>query len=503
MDSSEPVHRPGEKVWTTLLTTAHSLWTPLWTTTAIPRPSCSRPATMPCTRCGQKKVLKDLAIDQPPVRHPDATSREVLRLAVPAFLALVAEPAFLLADSAIVGRLGTVPLAGLGIASAALATAAGIFVFLAYGTTASVSRRAGAGDARAAFGLGVDGVWLALVLGVASGTVLLVAAPWVAGAFGASGGATEQAVTYLRVSAFGVPGMLTVLAATGVLRGLQDTRTPLAVAVAGFSLNIVLNVVLVFGLDLGIAGSALGTVVAQTLMGAALVAVVVRGGRRHGAPLRAHPLRVLAAARDGVPLLVRTLALRAVLLLTTWAAASGGDVTLASYQVSATVWTFLVFALDALAIAAQALTGHALGAGDVARARALTALMLRWGFVGGALFGAVVVLVHRVLPPLFTADADVQASLAGALIVVGLQQPLSGYVFVLDGVLIGAGDGRWLARAALAQLVVYVPVVLAVRAGSGSASALWWGFGVFMLVRGVLLGWRARGPQWAVVGASR
>jgi putative MATE family efflux protein len=443
------------------------------------------------------------AIDQQPVRHPDATSREVLRLAVPAFLALVAEPAFLLADSAIVGRLGTVQLAGLGVASAALATAAGVFVFLAYGTTASVSRRAGAGDQRGALGLGVDGVWLALVLGAATGVVLLAGAGPVTGAFGASGAATEQALTYLRVSAFGVPAMLVVLAATGVLRGLQDTRTPLAVAVAGFSLNIVLNVVLVFGLELGIAGSALGTVIAQNLMASALVAVVVRGGRRHGSSLRPHPLRVLAAARDGVPLLLRTLALRAVLLLTTWAAASGGDVTLASYQVSATIWTFLVFALDALAIAAQALTGHALGAADAARARALTALMLRWGVMGGVVLGMAVMVLHRVLAPLFSTDAAVQGSLAGALLVVGLQQPLSGFVFVLDGVLIGAGDGRWLAGAALAQLVVYLPVVLAVRAGSVSASGLWWGFGVFMLVRAVMLAWRARGPQWAVVGASR
>jgi putative MATE family efflux protein len=458
---------------------------------------------MRCTTCGQKKLRQNLAIDQSPVRHPDATSREVLRLAVPAFLALVAEPAFLLADSAIVGRLGTVPLAGLGVASAALSTAAGIFVFLAYGTTASVSRRAGAGDQRGALGLGVDGVWLALVLGVASGLVLLAGAAGVVGAFGASGAATEQALSYLRVSAFGVPGMLVVLAATGVLRGLQDTRTPLVVAVGGFSLNIALNVVLVFGLHLGIAGSALGTVVAQNLMAAALVTVVVRGARRHRSSLRPHPLRVLAAARDGVPLLVRTLALRAVLLLTTWAAASGGDVTLASYQVSATIWTFLVFALDALAIAAQALTGHALGAADAGRARALTALMLRWGVVAGVALGAGVMVLHRVLPALFSADAGVQASLAGALLVVGVQQPLSGFVFVLDGVLIGAGDGRWLAGAALAQLVVYVPVVLAVGAGQLPASGLWWGFGVFMLVRGLMLGWRARGPQWAVVGASR
>ncbi len=427
---------------------------------------------------------------------------------MPAFLALVAEPAFLLADSAIVGRLGTVPLAGLGVAAAALSTAAGIFVFLAYGTTAAVARRAGAGDLPAALRLGVDGVWLAVLIGLASAALLGAFAGPIAGVFGASGAATEQAVTYLRISALGVPGMLVVLASTGVLRGLQDTRTPLAVAVAGFSTNIVLNILFVFGLDLGIAGSALGTVLAQTAMAAALLTVVVRGIRRHhalgvAAALRPHPTRVLGAARDGLPLLVRTLALRAVLLLTTWAAASGGDVTLAAYQVSGTIWTFLVFALDALAIAGQSLTGHALGAGDVARARSLTALMLRWGVLGGAALGAVVVAAHRVLPALFTADPQVAAAIAGALVVVGLQQPLSGFVFVLDGVLIGAGDGRWLAGAAVVQLAVYLPVVLAVRAGGVSSSGLWWGFGVFMAVRGLALAWRARGESWAVVGATR
>jgi putative MATE family efflux protein len=486
-----------------LLTNAHSLWAVLWTTRATDETACSRPARTSCTRCGRKKLSRNLAIESTPERHPDATSREVLRLAVPAFLALVAEPAFLLADSAIVGRLGTVPLAGLGVAAAALATAAGIFVFLAYGTTASVARRAGAGDLPGALSLGVDGVWLALVIGAVTGALLLVFAGPVAGVFGASGAATQQAVTYLRVSALGVPGMLVVLAATGVLRGLQDTRTPLVVAVFGFSLNIGLNVLFVFGLDLGIGGSALGTVIAQSLMAVALGGVVVRGVRRHHASLRAHPLRVLAAGRDGVPLLVRTLGLRAVLLLTTWAAASGGDVTLAAYQVSGTVWTFMVFALDALAIAAQALTGHALGAGDVARARSLTVLMLRWGVLSGVLLGGLVMVAHRVLPPLFTTDPLVRSSLAGALLVVGLQQPLSGFVFVLDGVLIGAGDGRWLAGAALFQLVVYLPVVLAVRSGGLTASGLWWGFGVFMLVRGLVLGWRARGDAWAVVGATR
>jgi Na+-driven multidrug efflux pump len=214
-------------------------------------------------------------------------------------------------------------------------------------------------------------------------------------------------------------------------------------------------------------------------------------------------LRVLAAARLGVPLLLRTLALRGVLLLTTWAAAAGGDVPLAAYQVSSTVWTFLAFALDALAIAAQALTGRALGAGDVPQARALTALMVRWGLLGGVVLAAVVLATARLLPAAFSADPAVRAALTGALVVVALQQPLAGLVFVLDGVLIGAGDGRWLAGAQVLLLVAYLPIALVVRQAEASAALLWCGFAVFMALRGLALSWRARGTAWAVVGAAR
>jgi putative MATE family efflux protein len=437
--------------------------------------------------------------------------REVLRLAVPAFVALVAEPAFLLADAAIVGRLGTAPLAGLGVASAALAAAAGIFVFLAYGTTGVVARLTGAGDRHGALLAGLDGVWLALLLGLATGGALLALAGQVTDAFGASIAASGAATTYLRVSALGLPAMLVMMAATGVLRGLQDTRTPLVVALVGFTANIGLNALFVLGLGWGIAGSAVGTVIAQSGMAVALVTVVIRGIRATGrtdewhgpARLRPHPMRVLAAARLGVPLLVRTLALRGVLLLTTWAAAAGGDVPLAAYQVSSTVWTLLTFALDALAIAAQALTGRALGAGDAAGARELTALMVRWGIAGGVVLGVLVLAAAPVLPAAFSSDPAVRAALTGALVVVALQQPMSGLVFVLDGVLIGAGDGRWLAGAQLLMLLAYVPVALVVRTQEVSAAGLWGGFALFMALRGLALSWRARGEAWAVVGAHR
>ncbi|MDP9219650.1 MAG: MATE family efflux transporter [Actinomycetota bacterium] len=429
--------------------------------------------------------------------------REVLRLAVPAFVTLVAEPVFLLADAVVVGHLGTVPLAALGVAAAVLGALANVFVFLAYGTTGAVARRLGAGDHRGALALGVDGLWLALVLGVLAGLAMLLLARDLASWLGADGGVLGPATTYLRISSISLPAMLVNLASTGVLRGLQDTRTPLVVALIGFPVNVVLNVTLVYGAGLGIAGSAWGTALAQLGMAIALMSVVVRLARRDGAPLSAHPTRVLGAARDGLPLLLRTLSLRAVLLMTTWVAASLGVVSLAAYQVSSTVWTTLTFMLDALAIAGQALTGRYLGAGDVAGARAATRLMLWWGLGGGAVCAVGLVALHRVLPLAFTTDAHVRAALAGALIVVAIGQPLSGWVFVLDGVLIGAGDARWLAVMQLVIMLAYVPIALLVRAHAGDIATLWWGFTLWMLVRGLALGWRARGDAWLVTGASR
>ncbi|WP_404386074.1 MATE family efflux transporter [Knoellia locipacati] len=442
--------------------------------------------------------------------------REVLRLALPAFLALVAEPLFLLTDSAIVGHLGTPQLAGLGVASAMLLTAANIFVFLAYGTTAVVARQLGAGNRGGAIAAGIDGTWLAVGLGTLTAVVVAVLAGPICWVFGASPEALGHAVTYLRISAISIPAMLVVLATTGVLRGLQDTRTPLAASALGFTSNIVLNLLFVYGFGWGIAGSALGTVIAQSGMAAALVAVLLREARRHRVTVRAHPGRILGAARTGIPLLVRTLALRAVLLVTTWVAAGLGDVPLAAYQVSATIWSFLVFALDAIAIAAQAITGRTLGEGDVIRTRSATTLMVRWGIISGFGLGVVLLLVRTVLPNLFTGDPAVQAAIAAALVIVALSQPLSGYVFVIDGVLIGAGDGRWLARAMLANLLAYLPLILgvhlmgdwlledgSVRATGNAVMWLWLAFTGFMAIRALLMWARVRTDGWMVTGATR
>jgi len=429
--------------------------------------------------------------------------REIVALAVPAFGALVAEPLFVMADSAIVGHLGTAQLAGLGIASALLTTAVSIFVFLAYATTAAVSRRVGAGDLQAAIRQGMDGIWLALLLGAGVIAVVLPTAPSLVELFGASDTAAPYATTYLRISALGIPAMLVVLASTGVLRGLQDTRTPLYVAIAGFVANAVLNAALVYGADLGIAGSAWGTVIAQWGMAAAYLVVVVRGARRHGASLRPDASGIRASAQAGVPLLVRTLSLRAILMIATAVAARLGDADIAAHQIVLSLWNLLAFALDAIAIAGQAIIGRYLGADDTEGARQACRRMVEWGIAVGVALGVLVVLARPLFLPLFTGDPTVKDAALPALVIVALSQPICGVVFVLDGVLMGAGDGPYLAWAMVVTLAVFTPVALLVPELGGGLTAVWAAMTLMMTIRMLTLWLRTRSGRWIVTGATR
>jgi putative MATE family efflux protein len=442
-----------------------------------------------------------------------ADDREIARLAWPAFLALVAEPLFLLGDAAVIGHLGTQQLAGLGVAATILQTLVGLCVFLAYGTTAGVARQLGAGHRRAALAQGIDGLWLAVAIGVPT-TVAGVAltGPLVA-AFGTSAGVADPAVTYLRIAMLGITPLLLMLAATGVLRGLQDTRTPMWVAIGGNVANLLLNVVLVYGLgpvpQLGIAGSAIGSVVAQVASAAVLIAVVTRAARREAAPLRPHTAGIRTAGRAGVPLFVRTVTLRASLLVTTYAVVTSADsapvesVPIATHQLAMTIWGFLAFVLDAIAIAAQAITGRYLGAGDAPATRAVTARMVRWGVVSGVVTGLGLAAVSPWLGFLFTSDDAVRRALVPVLLVAALAQPMAGVVFVLDGVLIGAGDGRYLAAAGLVVLAGYAPLVLLAGWMGAGLPWIWVVFSVvFMGGRWLTLTRRAAGERWLVTGVA-
>lgn len=471
----------------------------------------------------------------PDTSSPTSTSlnRQVLSLALPALGALIAEPLFVLADSAMVGHLGAVSLAGLSLASSILTTTVGLFVFLAYATTATTARLFGAGRRIEGLRAGVDGMWLALLLGLGAGAFLGLTAPWLTEAMGAHGPVAQAAIAYLRTSCPGLPGMFVVLAATGVLRGLLDTRTPFVVATGGAVLNIVVNAILLYGVGMGIAGSGAGTAIAQTAMALALAGPIARTARAAGVGLLPHREGLRASLGSGTPLLIRSLSLRVAILATVWAATALGDVSLAAHQVVNALWTFAAFALDALAVAAQALIGTALGQAQRSDADSATSdievdtaadtdtqsatatagwsidellrRLLAWGAGTGVLIGVLMAAGAAWLPHVFTSDPGVITAATPTLLVAASALPLAGVVYLLDGVLMGAGDGRYLAWAGLLTLVPYVPLALLIGGGAlpgvvGTVSGLvllWIAFAwVFMAARGATTYLRARGTAW-------
>ncbi len=429
--------------------------------------------------------------------------REIGRLAIPALGALVAEPLYVLADTAVVGNIGTTELAGLAVASSALLSGYAIFIFLAYGTTAAVSRLLGAGREDDAATQAVQGLWLAVGIGLIVGTAVATLAGPIVGALGAEGAVRTNAEVYLRISALGIPAQLLTFAGTGYLRGLQDTRTPLVVAVAAAVGNLVLEVVLISGLGFGIGASALATVAAQVLTAAVYVFMIGRAVARRGLSWHPSAASIRALGRTGGDLLVRTIALRGALTLTTAVAARIGTTEVAAHEIAFAVMSLFALALDAIAIAGQALIGRYLGADDPATARAAGRRMLEIGVGAGIVSALVVLSVQPFLPELFSNDDEVVALAGFLLLWVAALQPVNALAFVLDGLLIGAGDMRFLAAAMVGALGCIVPVAAAVLWLDLGVGWVWAGVGVLMASRGIALSLRWRSGAWAVTGAER
>lgn len=391
----------------------------------------------------------------------------------------------------------------MAVASSILLVGYSLFIFLAYGTTASVARLLGAERPGDAAHEAVQGMWLALAVGVVLVVAGLVFSGPLVALLGATGAVRANALVYLRISLFGVPATLVVLAGTGYLRGLQDTLTPLVVAVVSAGANLVLELVWIYGFGFGLGASALATVVAQ--IGSALVYVVWvhRAVRQHEVRLMPHGATLGRLAVVGRDLFVRTAALRGSLLVATAVATRMGTVALAAHQIAFEIWSFLALALDAIAIAGQALIGRYLGAEDVASARRSGRRMIEWGVGAGIVLGLATAAVHTVVPRLFTSDPAVVEVTAFLLVFVAVTQPLNGVVFVLDGLLIGAGDLRFLAGAMGLSFLAFVPCAFAVLASGAGIGWLWAALVLFMGVRGATLGWRWVQGGWAVTGAGR
>jgi putative MATE family efflux protein len=422
--------------------------------------------------------------------------RQVFALAIPALGALAAEPLYVLVDTAIVGHLGTVQLAALAIAATVLSTGFTVFNFLTYGTTAQVARLHGAGREHDAAALGSQALWLALAIGLVLLIALAAGAPVAVSLMGGEGEVADGAVLYLRIAALGAPFFMLATAGQGYLRGVGDLRTPLVILVIAHVVNVVLELLFVYGFDWGLAGSAWGTVIAQSGMGLAFVVVQRRAGFEPPLLAKMRPLM-----RIGVEIAVRTTALLGSFLVASAVLARVGAASLAAHQIAFQLFIFLALLLDALAIAGQVLVGRMLGAGDAARARAAAGRVILWSAVVGAGFGAALIALGDLIPHAFTDDGRVIERAQEIWWLFAALMPLNGVVFALDGILIGAGDTRFLMWGMLAAAAVYVPVALLALAQDWGIFGVWCGLVGLIVVRALTCGARFAGSRWALTGA--
>ena len=433
--------------------------------------------------------------------QPYAGGRQIAQLALPALGVLAAEPLYLLFDTAVVGRLGALSLAGLAIGGLILGMVGSQLTFLSYGTTARSARYFGADDLASAVTEGVQATWLGLGLGVLIVVVVQAAAVPLVTAIAGSADIAHAALPWLRIAILGAPAILVSLAGNGWLRGVQDTVRPLRYVVTGFGLSALLCPLLVYGWlglpRLELAGSAVANLAGQwlaaLLFGRALLAERV--------PLRPNRAVLRAQVVMGRDLVVRTLAFQACFVSAAAVAARFGAAAVAAHQVVLQLWSFLALVLDSLAIAAQALVGAALGAGDAPRARAVARRVTAWSAVAAGALSALFAAGSSVLPELFTDDSSVLAAIGIPWWFLVAQLPFAGIVFALDGVLLGAGDVAFMRTATVVSaLVGFLPLTwLSLVFGWGLAG-IWSGLSMFIVLRLIFVGWRAVSGRWAVTG---
>lgn len=416
----------------------------------------------------------------------------------------MAEPLYVLADTAIVGRIGTDELGGLALATTVLLTVHALAIFLTYGTTATVSRLIGAGQEKEAAHQSVQGLWLAVTLGCALALAGVETGPWLLRALGGSiePPAMAAAERYLSISLIGLPFLLLSLAGAGAFTGRQDTRTPLKVAVAGAVANLAIELVLIPGLGYGVGASALSTVLAQAGTGLVFAVALLRWTRSQGVTLRPEPATIRHLMAAGQPLILRAAALRGSFTLATAVAARIGDVELAAHHVAIQIWGTLSLALDAVAIAGQALTGRWLGAGAADKARSAARRMIELDVGLAVALGTIIIALRWPLAATFSTDEAVVSATAFVLVWVALSQPLNGYVFALDGILIGAGDLAYLGRTMATTAVIFVAGALALIEARAGFNLLWSWLTIFMGMRAVALWCRWRTDRWIVLGAE-
>jgi len=406
-------------------------------------------------------------------------------------LAIASEPILSLADTAMIGHLGVEPLAARAIAGALFAGIHWIFSFLAFGTTTLVAHHYGANEPWRCGEMTFHALFLALVSGIAIALCGLFLAPLLFSLMGAEESVRALGISYFRIRILALPFLFLFYAAVGFLRGIQNTRLPMRIAFMVNGLNILLDYLWIYGKAgfpaLGLTGAAWASVAAQAIGGILCLKLFFFSSYTERYGLRSQalsPRQLLPLFRIGHEIALRTAALQLALIFATAMASRMSAVLLASHEIAIQLWLLISYTIDGLAVAGQALVAKYLGGHRADRSYDVGKRLILWGLGTGLLFAATYLSLKQPLIALFTKSPEVIDTLRGIFFLLVFFQPLNGIVFVLDGVLIGASDTRFLMWAMLiGSLGIFIPISwLSLQLGWG-LTGLWIGFTLFMAWR--------------------
>jgi MATE family multidrug resistance protein len=430
--------------------------------------------------------------------------RDILRLAVPAMLALASQPLLNIGETAMIGKLGAEPLAARAIGAALTGAIYWVFAFLTFGSTTLIGHHYGAREFKACGEIFSHAVFLAVLGGFFIASLCIIFAADLFRLMGAAPAVAREGIPYFRLVIASAPLTLVSLASVGFFRGVQDTRTPMLVAFFTSSLQLTFAYGLIYGNlgapPLGLTGAGLAALAAQ-LVGAFAYLVIFFVSRKTAA-FRALSWRFSAADlrplfRIGRDLAIRTGALRGSLIFATGTAARMGAATLSAYEIAFQLFMLCSDIIDGLAVAGQALAAKFLGSNQKAAAYRMGKILIFLGIAAGLFFALAFLSGGGAIVALFTTSPEVMVSLSGGLLLlVALLQPLNGVVFVLDGFLIGARDTRYLMWAMLiGGLGIFVPISwLSLRYG--------WGLTGILTGIGALMSWRLATNFYRFVNGS-
>jgi putative MATE family efflux protein len=423
---------------------------------------------------------------------PRSDLKDILRLAIPAMLAIASEPVFILADTAMIGRLGVEPLAARAIGSALIGGIYWIFAFLIFGTTTLVGYHRGTGETEVCGEICVHAIFLAAIGGMTVAVLGILFAPQLYLWMGAGPDVLREGAAYFRIRIAGTPFTFLLFACVGFLRGIQDTRTPMLIAFAVNGLNVVLDYLLIYGAlgfpALGLKGAAVAMLVSQILAGGICLGILFFSSYTTQYRLtrwRLDTRRLLSLSRIGHDLAVRTGALRFSLVFATGAVARMGTAVLSSHEIALQLFLLSSDTIDGIAVAGQTLAAKHLGENRPDTAYRMGKTLILCGCIAGLIFGVAYFLLKPSLIALFTRSPEVVRILGVAIFVLlALFQPVNGVVFASDGFLLGVHDTRYLMWAMLiGALGIFVPIAwLSLHFGWGLLG-VWIGLSLLMAWR--------------------